>query len=91
MRMSTMEKRLQVLLDDERFSRISHIAARRGASIGSVVREAIDVAFPSVEITRQEAVKQFLACSDDEPADTNDQLWEKTKTAMADELEERFA
>ena len=37
-----MERRLQILLDEERYARISAAAKRRGVSVATVVREAID-------------------------------------------------
>jgi hypothetical protein len=42
MSMSKLNRRLQVLLDDERFDRLEREAARRGAPVASVVREAVD-------------------------------------------------
>ncbi len=39
-------RRLHVLLDDDRFERLQRLSAERGVSIGSLVRRAVDVAFP---------------------------------------------
>ncbi|PZU44665.1 MAG: antitoxin [Arsenicicoccus sp.] len=44
--MSVMERRLQLLLDAERFARVSEEAERSGRSVAAVIREAIDVRFP---------------------------------------------
>jgi len=43
--MSTLSRRTQLLLDDERHRRLEQEARRTGRSIGSLVREAIDVRF----------------------------------------------
>ncbi|GMA33160.1 hypothetical protein [Litorihabitans aurantiacus] len=43
--MSLLEKRLQVLLDDERFRRLESESAATGRSVGSIVRSAIDLHF----------------------------------------------
>lgn len=42
MSMSKLNRRLQVLLDEERFDRLEREAARRGSSVATVVREAVD-------------------------------------------------
>jgi hypothetical protein len=43
MRMSALEKRMQVLLDHERYERLEKEAQRRGQSVGATVRDAIDM------------------------------------------------
>ena len=40
--MLMLEHRLQILLDDERHTRITTAARERGVSVATVVREAID-------------------------------------------------
>lgn len=42
MSMSKLSRRLQVLLDEERYERLEQEAERRGAPVASVVREAVD-------------------------------------------------
>jgi hypothetical protein len=42
-----MTHRLHVLLDDERWRRLETEAERRGTAMASLVREAIDLAFPA--------------------------------------------
>jgi len=39
-------RRLHVLLDDGRFERLHRLAGERGVSVGSLVRHALDVAYP---------------------------------------------
>lgn len=54
-------RRLQVLIEDEQWSRLEAAAAERGASVGAVVREAIDAAVPGGRDERQEAGRSILA------------------------------
>jgi hypothetical protein len=61
--MHMLGRRLQVLIDDERYRRIAAEARRRKASVGSVVREAIDLAFPVSTATRRSAAKEILSAS----------------------------
>lgn len=42
--MATLSHRLQVLIDDQRFSALERRASRDGMSVGEFVRRAIDVA-----------------------------------------------
>jgi hypothetical protein len=49
MRMSTLSRRTQLLLDEERHARLAEEAQRTGRSIGALVREAIDVRFEREE------------------------------------------
>jgi len=41
------EKRLQILIDEPRYRRLAAAARERRQSVSSVIREAIDVAFPA--------------------------------------------
>ena len=59
--MLMLSRRLQVLLDDERFDRLAAEAKRRGTPIAVVVRDAIDLAFPSGASRRAAAARDVLA------------------------------
>lgn len=67
-----LTRRLQVLLDEERFERLERRAAETGASIGALVRRAIDESYPSGTGDAEEAGAEFLAAApmpvDDWPA-----------------------
>jgi hypothetical protein len=52
---------LQVLLDDRRYRRLHTEARARHASVGALVREAIDKAFPLSLERRRAAAKAILA------------------------------
>ncbi len=43
--MSVMERRLQLLLDEQRYGLVSAEASRSGRSVAAVIREAIDYRF----------------------------------------------
>lgn len=58
--MPEMSRRLQILVDQERWSRLERHAKQRGASVATLVREAIDVAFPKEE-PAPGAAKNFLS------------------------------
>lgn len=49
MHMSTLSRRTQLLLDEERHRRLAEEARRSGRSIGALVREAIDMRFEAEE------------------------------------------
>jgi uncharacterized membrane protein len=55
-----LTRRLQVLLDEERYSRLSAEADRRSVAVAVVVREAIDAAFPSDADARSAAARAIL-------------------------------
>lgn len=56
-----MSRRLQILIDEERFRRLEAHASSRGASVAELVREAIDQAFPDETADRRRAAEMLLA------------------------------
>jgi hypothetical protein len=62
--MSMLERRLQILLDRERYDRLAREAEARGTSVAQVVRDAIDWALPSTSRRRQEAASRILQAPD---------------------------
>lgn len=77
--MATMTRRLQILLDEGRYARLEQRAVRRGASVATLVREAIDIAFPQDELDRAAAATRILAA---EPITVGD--WPTMKTELDD-------
>lgn len=73
----TLDRRLQVLLDEAQYRRLEEHAARRGESVAALVREAIDERFPDERLDRRRAGDLLL---DARPMDVDD--W----TAMKEEL-----
>lgn len=84
--MCMLSRRLQILLDDERYERLAHQAAERGTSIATLVREAIDSRYPPVDPRRQGAVSAILAAAPmavpDDPADLKRELAESRRPAV---------
>lgn len=89
--MATLERRLQILLDEERYSRVAEQAARRGASVATVIRDAIDLAYPSNIDVRVEAVNRLLGFESTDTPDHDDTAWGETRDAMDAELAGRFS
>lgn len=58
--MSMLQRRLQVLIDDDRHERLQAIAKERGVSVGAVVREAIDRGLATPDARRQSAAARLL-------------------------------
>lgn len=59
--MHMLERRLQVLLDEARWRRLSSYAAERNLSVGAVVREALDRAIPASRDERRSAARRILS------------------------------
>jgi hypothetical protein len=55
-----LDRRLQLLIDEERYERVAARAKERGMSVGAVIREAIDVAIPDAA-RRRAAGERILA------------------------------
>jgi Ribbon-helix-helix protein, copG family len=68
-----LNHRLQLLLDDERYERLTALARQRGSSVAAVVREAIDRGLPATQRRRSAAGKRILAA---EPMPVDDLLAE---------------
>lgn len=56
----SLDRRLQLLLDDERYRRVSELAGQRGTSVAAVIREAIDRGLPSPDRQRRTAARRIL-------------------------------
>ena len=87
--MSVMEKRLQLLLDQERYDRVAAEAKRTGRSVAAVIREAIDFRFDGDPQLRIDAIRSLL----DETRDTHgvEPEWSETKAEMDRELDEKLS
>ena len=58
--MHMLEKRLQVLLDERRWARLTSYAAERNLSVGAAVREALDRTIPAAKDERRGAARTIL-------------------------------
>ena len=59
--MSMLSSRLQVLLDPQRHRRLQTEASRRGVSVATLVREALDAAYPATTAERRAAGESILS------------------------------
>jgi hypothetical protein len=65
-----LERRLQILLDTERYQRVERVARDRGTSVAAVIREAIDRGLPEAPGVRASAARRILTAPDmDVPSD----------------------
>lgn len=80
-----MERRLQILLDQHRFSLVEQEAQQSGRSIAAVIREAIDEHFDDADARRREAAHQFLELTED-PGEGVEEDWPTIKAAIEEEL-----
>lgn len=64
--MATLERRVQVLLDEERYQAAAAAARERGVSVGQVIRDALDGSLGASRRRRMQAGAEILAA---EPMD----------------------
>lgn len=78
-----LNRRLQVLVDDERYDRLARESERTGAPVGELVRRAIDHEFPQVgrRSERERAGGELLAAP---PPPGPERDWEEQKREMLD-------
>lgn len=62
--MCMLTRRLQILLDEDRYQRLSTAAAERGVSVATIVREAIDRGMSSSSARRLQAGRRVLEAPD---------------------------
>jgi 16S rRNA U516 pseudouridylate synthase RsuA-like enzyme len=79
MLMPFLGHRLQVLLDEGRYRRLEQRAAEQGRPVAALVRDAIDMAFPSQATARRQAGKGLL---DMPPMAVGD--WDEMKQEILD-------
>lgn len=59
--MLMLSRRLQVLIDEERYRRLEQEARSRGVSVGLLVREALDASYPVTSQDRVRASERILS------------------------------
>jgi hypothetical protein len=79
-----LNRRLQVLVDEERYERLARESERIGAPVGELVRRAIDHEFPGIgdRTERERAGRELLAIPP--PGDGPEPDWEEQKQEMLD-------
>ena len=83
--MHMLNRRLQVLVDEDRYERLARESERVGAPVGELVRRAIDHEFPrgGREAERQRAGRELLAMPPP-PGPGPEPDWEDQKREMLD-------
>jgi hypothetical protein len=81
--MNMLNRRTQVLLDDERYVRLERAARESGRSVGAVIRDAIDAKFAQDDLAqrRRAAADWLLALPMPEGPEPD---WAVTKAEMLD-------
>jgi hypothetical protein len=89
--MHMLNRRLQVLVDDVHFERLTEESKRSGAPVGELVRRAIDREFPGAgpEVERERAGRELLAMPPP-PGDGPEPNWEDQKREMLDDPTRRW-
>jgi hypothetical protein len=59
----SLDRRLQVLIDEDRERRLTDEARRRGVSVATIVREALDLALPVSAEDRRMAAQRLLGAA----------------------------
>jgi predicted DNA-binding protein len=59
--MSMLDRRLQVLIDEDRWERLERISKRRKVTVSTLVREAIDASLGNDIDQRRDALRSVLA------------------------------
>jgi predicted DNA-binding protein len=84
--MSTLTRRTQILLDEERYRKLEARAAESGRSVASLIRDAIDIVLAEDEKARRrlEAGRRFLSAPYP-PGDGPEPDWDEIDELEADE------
>jgi hypothetical protein len=82
MLMATLTRRLQVLLEEERFAQLEQLARDRGTTVASLVRDALERAYALDALPADVAADRFLAR---EPIDLGS--WADAKRDIEDSLD----
>ena len=59
--MSMLTRRLQILIDEERYERVERAARKRHGSVAAAIRAAIDLAYPADLEERRTAAETILS------------------------------
>jgi hypothetical protein len=82
MLMALLTRRLQVLLDEERFDQLEQLAQRRRTTVAALVRAALDRTLAEQGMARDQAADRFL----NRPA-VDFGPWEDLKSELDEALE----
>ncbi len=82
--MSVLDRRVQLLLDQERYAALEREAQASHRSVAAVIREAIDARLDHGAAARRAAARRFLASVDPDDAPAVD--WEVEKAAIENDM-----
>ncbi|MEX2448805.1 MAG: hypothetical protein WD404_08715 [Solirubrobacterales bacterium] len=86
-----LNRRLQVLVDDERYERLARESQRIGAPVGELVRRAIDHEFPVAgDHTERERAGRELLAMPPPPGEGLEPEWEDQKRELRDARSDRW-
>lgn len=87
-----MGRRLQILLDDERYRSLAAEAESSGRSIAALIREAIDIRANAGAVGRRAAGQRLLDSADPiaDPAAPGQPDWSEVKAEIEGELAARL-
>lgn len=89
--MSGLERRLQILIDEERYGRLAAEADRSHRSVAAIIREAIDFAFPQHDHSARSLAAQQLLDLTEDPGSALGESPADLKTAYAAELDSKIS
>jgi len=85
--MGELNRRMHVLLDDERLERLRQRADATGSSVGAVVREAIDHELERDDRARALAALESLLAAPPVPVGTPEELKREMREAWDEEID----
>ena len=80
--MGTMTRRLQILMDDDRYALLERESAASGRSVAELIREAVDHRYRADPDARRDAYQRILAA---EPMPVDD--WDVMKSELLEAFE----
>ena len=80
--MATLERRVQVLFDEERYERLVEEAKAERTSVGALIREAVDERLNRRRADAKAALERLFARADEHPQPMDD--WTSVKDAPLD-------
>ena len=84
--MSLLERRVQLLLEQEQYARVEAEARRSGRSVNAVIRSAIDATLVGSDDARLAALGRFLEATG-RPSQEKAQPWSEIKRDLERELD----
>ena len=86
--MSTLERRVQILLDPVQYEDVEREAVRTGQSVAAVIRDAISARLSSGNAARAAAAQRLLSSADSDSGSAED--WSDSKAAFTAQLAARI-